>query len=263
MLSQIQADDTERVVAYGSRSLQPPEKNYCTTRLEMLALLEFTDHFRYYLLGRKFQTRFYHHALKWLQSFKEPQGQVARWLERLQEYDFEVEHRVGRAHFNADAMSSRRPVRRRHGECPSCGVTKSLLTATVSKPVTVKLDIPEFIAEVASAQLTDPDIASVTGWLKQSNSKPDKKKLQSMNPVARALWAKYELLSLKDGVLYLLPAASNNKNWKPRIVLPETLIMSTLERLHGGIEGGHLWRFKTSEEVTSQILATWPSICSQ
>ena len=114
MLSQIQADGTERVVAYGSRSLQPPEKNYCTTRLEMLALLEFTDHFRYYLLGRKFQTRFYHHALKWLQSFKEPQGQVARWLERLQEYDFEVEHRVGRAHFNADAMSSRRPVRRRH-----------------------------------------------------------------------------------------------------------------------------------------------------
>ena len=31
VLSQIQADGTERVIAYGSRSLQPPEKNYCAT----------------------------------------------------------------------------------------------------------------------------------------------------------------------------------------------------------------------------------------
>ena len=71
-----------------------------------------------------------------------------------------MEHRAGRTHSNADAMS-RRPVRRRHGDCPSCGVTESLLTATVSEPVTVKLDIPESIAEVTSAQLTDPDIARV------------------------------------------------------------------------------------------------------
>ena len=63
MLSQIQADGTERVAAYGGRSLQPPEKKYCATRLEMLALVEFTDHFRYYLLGRKFRARVDHHAL--------------------------------------------------------------------------------------------------------------------------------------------------------------------------------------------------------
>ena len=27
-------------------------------------------------------------ALKWLQSFKEPEGQVARWLETLAQYDY-------------------------------------------------------------------------------------------------------------------------------------------------------------------------------
>ena len=42
------------MIAYGSRSLNDPEKNYCTTRFEMLALVTYVDYFRYYLLGRKF-----------------------------------------------------------------------------------------------------------------------------------------------------------------------------------------------------------------
>ena len=79
------------------------------------------DHFRYYLLGRKFRLRTDHHSLVWLMSFKEPQGQVARWLEHLQEYNYEIEHRLWRLHNNADALS-RRP-RPQHGNCPSCTPT--------------------------------------------------------------------------------------------------------------------------------------------
>ena len=36
---------------------------------------------------------------------KESEGKLARWLEQLQEYDFEVVHRKGRNHLNADALS--------------------------------------------------------------------------------------------------------------------------------------------------------------
>ena len=54
VLSQQQPDGTERVIAYGSRSLNEHERNYCTTRLEMHALVTYVDYFRYYLLGRKF-----------------------------------------------------------------------------------------------------------------------------------------------------------------------------------------------------------------
>ena len=45
VLSQLQPDGTERVIAYGSRSLNEHEKNYCATRLEMLALVTYMDHF--------------------------------------------------------------------------------------------------------------------------------------------------------------------------------------------------------------------------
>ena len=46
-----------------------------------------------------------HQSLKWLQSFKEPEGQVARWLEALAEYDMTIVHRPGRQHCNADGLS--------------------------------------------------------------------------------------------------------------------------------------------------------------
>ena len=35
---------------------------------------------------------------------KEPEGQLARWIDTLSSYQFEVEHRPGRIHSNANAM---------------------------------------------------------------------------------------------------------------------------------------------------------------
>ena len=168
VLSQLQPDGTERVIAYGSSSLNEHEKNYCATQLEMLALVTYMDHFRYYLLGRKFRLRTDHHSLVWLMSFKEPQGQVARSLERLQEYDYEIQHRPGRLHNNADALS-RRP-RRQHGNCPSCTPT-GLSQVTV---VTRDLPASETPSEVrncwspkvvAQVQRDDPDISVVLSHL--------------------------------------------------------------------------------------------------
>ena len=129
VLSQKQADSTERVEAYGSRALHHHERNYCATRLEKLALVEFFYHFRYYVLGRKFHIQRDHQALKWLMSFKQPEGQVARWLERLQEYDFDIEHHLGKSHSNADALSYK--PKRKHGSCPTCGDTEFVAAATL------------------------------------------------------------------------------------------------------------------------------------
>lgn len=60
----------------------------------MLALAWAAQHFQSYRLGRSFLARTDHHALKWLHSFKEPEGQVAQWLELLSRFDFTVSHRA-------------------------------------------------------------------------------------------------------------------------------------------------------------------------
>lgn len=59
----------------------------------MLAVVYAIKHFRRYLYGRPITVRTDHNALKWLQSFKEPEGQVARWSETLVQYDYKIEHR--------------------------------------------------------------------------------------------------------------------------------------------------------------------------
>ncbi|GBM26318.1 Retrovirus-related Pol polyprotein from transposon 297 [Araneus ventricosus] len=68
----------ERVIAYFSKSLGKPERNYCVTRKELLAIVKSIEHFHHYLYGRKFPLRTDHASLRWLLNFKEPEGQIAR-----------------------------------------------------------------------------------------------------------------------------------------------------------------------------------------
>lgn len=105
VLSQLDSEGRERPVAYGSRILTKPERRYCVTRRELLAVVTFIQMYRPYLAGRKFMLRTDHGSLTWLRNFKEPEGQLARWLERLQELEFDIVHRPGKAHCNADALS--------------------------------------------------------------------------------------------------------------------------------------------------------------
>ena len=98
-------DGDGKVIAYASRVLEDHEHRYKTTKKAMLAMVYVIKHFRPYLYGKPFKVRTDHNALKSLQSFKEPEGQVARWLETLALYGYTIEHRSGKKHQNADALS--------------------------------------------------------------------------------------------------------------------------------------------------------------
>ena len=104
VLSQEQ-DGQEKVIAYASKTLNKPERNYCVTRRELLAIITFTKQFHHYLYGARFLVRTDHAALYWLLRKKDPEGQMARWITFLQAYDLEIQHRPGVRHGNADALS--------------------------------------------------------------------------------------------------------------------------------------------------------------
>jgi len=107
VLSQV-VNGVERPIAFYSRIMNSAQRNYCHTRRELLAVIAALQHFRHYLLGTHVTLRTDHHSLKWLRTFKRPEGILARWIETLAEFDYEIEHRPSRLHCNADGVS--RPI---------------------------------------------------------------------------------------------------------------------------------------------------------
>ena len=99
-------EKNERPIAFYSKTLSKEGRNYCVTRRELLAVILATQHFRPYL-GNKFTVRTDHSSLRWLQKLRNVEGQLARWQSLLQEFNFTIEHRPGKDHGDADALSRR------------------------------------------------------------------------------------------------------------------------------------------------------------
>jgi len=109
VLSQ-EVDGGEHVIAYMSKALNKHETSYCTTRKELLAVIVAIKNFHPYVCGQHALLRTDNSAVSWMQSLKNPTGQVARWLQQLATYNLQVIHRAGKRHTNADALS-RNPCR--------------------------------------------------------------------------------------------------------------------------------------------------------
>ena len=169
VLSQVQ-DGKERVIAYGSRTLTKAERKYSTTKKEMLAFVYFSKYFRHYLYGKQFVARTDHGALKWLHNFKEPEGQVARWLEQLGEFDFVVEHRPGVKHGNADAMS----------RSPSAADQVHAVHATGTACA------PRWTGnELSRLQEADLHLSPVINWLQAGDGRPSRLETQGISQQKR------------------------------------------------------------------------------
>ena len=104
VLSQVQ-DGQERAICFASKAFSKAQTRYSATKRELLAVVNFTRHFRHYLLGRKFKIVTDHSALQWLHNFKDPDALTARWLEKLAAFNYEVVHRPGKSIGHADGLS--------------------------------------------------------------------------------------------------------------------------------------------------------------
>ena len=125
VLSQVQNEE-EVVIAYVSRSLRISQRRYCATRREMLAAVVMCTHFRSYLRGSQFTLRTDHSSLRWLQTFKNEDGMLARWYLLLGQFSVTFEYRPGSLHSNADGLSwqcgqCRRP------DCPVSDIDRSAI----------------------------------------------------------------------------------------------------------------------------------------
>ena len=226
MLSQLDEDGRERVITYSSRLLSKPERRYCVTRRELLAAIIFTRHFRPYLLGGHFTLRTDHGSLTWLKNFREPKGRLARWLERLQEFNFTIIHRRGRKHTctNADALSRLL--------CEQCGQETHEGEAIVA---TTTLSQAE---DLRKLQLEDSEVGPVL-TARENNTKPSLEEIKVTSQNTRQLFQLWNQLLVHDNVLLRKYENPDESKSALQLILPKSKVEEILCEMHESAVGGH------------------------
>ena len=95
----------DKVIAYSSKTLNKSQQNYSANKPELFEIVHFTQYFKNFLLGQHFLIIADHRALVWIYSFKEPDGMVARWIEKLGQFKFDIKHRAEKKITHADCLS--------------------------------------------------------------------------------------------------------------------------------------------------------------
>nr|VZI19671.1 unnamed protein product [Spirometra erinaceieuropaei] len=239
VLSQTDDNGLERVICFASKTLIKPQRNYCTYRRELLAIVTFVKQFRPYLLGKPFVIRSDHKALQWLQNAKDAEGQLVRWQEMLQEYHFTCTYRPGKQHGNADALSRRPTTPATHDEDGAIGEINAIYASEPARH------------HLAIAQSTDPDTAVVYDHLLNRRHRPTDDELRRSSEEAHILRSQWPRLHIDEDILLIKDESTKTD----RVVVPGSLVHVVLTDLH---ELGHVGQAKT-EAATRQRFC-WPHL---
>ncbi|KRH93965.1 enzymatic polyprotein, Endonuclease, Reverse transcriptase [Pseudoloma neurophilia] len=95
-----------RAIFHISRVLHGAELNYSVSEKEFLAALWAMEKLKYYLIGRKFSLITDHLPLKGLLTKKDfGNARMGRWLDRLNNFTFDIVYREGSKNICADSLS--------------------------------------------------------------------------------------------------------------------------------------------------------------
>ena len=244
VISQV-IEGQERPIAFFSRVMNNAQRNYCPTRRELLAVIVALQHFRHYLLGAEVILRTDHHSLKWLNTFKRPEGILARWMETLAEFSYEVQHRPGKVHGNADSVS--RPFCKQCWDRPARQpwIEELQRADEVIAPLginTVTLQ-PEISQEdIIHYQATDTAIQPICELILLPNS-PTNDDLRALPLESRNLWSQRPAIQLQSDVLVrVTPTAT-------QLVVPYCLRYKLFKYTHAGPLSAHLGADRTLAQL--------------
>ncbi|PIK36304.1 hypothetical protein BSL78_26871 [Apostichopus japonicus] len=245
-----------RVIAYASRTLSAPEKNYHSTKLEFLALKwAVTERFRDYLTYAKhFVVYTDNNPLTYIMTTARLNATGQRWVSDLASFRFDIKYRPGHSNQDADVLS-RMPletdineyIQECTAEVPGCAlqtisecaaanvegtfVYADSLTADIDLCNIMNLTTDHKVSlielkELKAAQANDPVIGKVLEYM-EKGTKPTYKERKDEDPDVRALLNKWgELIVTTEGVLKRVTAN------REQLILPSKYKSMVLKQLH-------------------------------
>jgi len=261
VLSQVQ-NGKEVPLAFASNSLSKTQRNYCTTKRELLAIVVYTKKFRHYLYGGNFTLRTDHSSLRWLLNFKEADGMMGRWISTLSELGIEnaqIQHRSGVKHVNADCLS-RRPIRRcARLDCDDCGIHNALIAPIMNFDPAWQDDIVFWSAEsIREAQTEDQGINLLRTLITDGAPRPVRPALSLECVEVRNLVGQWSQLLVRDGLLCRWKTMNGRSKRRLQIVLPSSLRLEVFEYFHGHQASAHFGRKRTMDKLAMRYY--WPGM---
>lgn len=285
VLAQIQGG-AERVIAYASRGLTPPETRYPAHKLEFLALKwAVTDKFHDHLYGRKFSVLTDNNPLKYVMTTAKLDATGQRWVSHLSIYDFDIQYRRGQDNSNADALSrmSYQEVTEVLQTCPQQVVdggqryNDAQVTQEVeesSGEIAGVLEEPESgqpgessepyggagmealpamtTQEIRAGQKEDPVIGPVLHF-KTRNQKPSRSERVEVGASGGLLLKEWRRLVVRNGVVYR-QVRDCHRGEVEQLILPERLREAVKTALHD--DSGHLGFERTLQMIRERFY--WP-----
>ena len=229
----------ESVIAFASRTLTKAERNYSATERECLGVIWATEYFEYYLLGAPFIIYTDHDPLTYLRSVSQPHGRLARWMLKLEQFEYQIRHKPGKSISHADGLSR-----------------QSVQVTAVSLPQEWSIE------EFRDAQSKDKVLRRVKYFCALQ-----KQPSITEEPIVKEYCRKMDHLEDREGVLMIKYCSKGER--REQLVVPESLIPSVLEKLHD--KAGHFGSEKTLLKVRQHFfwtsmfkdVAAWCRTCKE
>ena len=222
------------LISAASRTLTSAEKNYGIVEREALAVVWGIQYFRTYLFGKTFLVITDHQCLKYLQTFKNPNSRMVRWLMSLQDFSFEVVYRSGKQNVVADALS-----RLENSDNSEINMFETDISSTQFEPSVLLKDIQ-------TKQQTDPFCSNIIAYL-SNNSLPSDSKLACET----ITWSRY--MTLHNNLLFHFWTCTSDKRMSKciqQLVIPLSLQNKALKFAHcDEIGASHYGTSKSFEKL--------------
>ena len=239
VMSQVQDDGKLHPIAFASRALSGPEKNYGITELKTLAVVWAVSHYHHYLYGNRVTAHTAHTAVKAVLETSNPSGKHAWWWTRVYGWgvkEVKIQYRPGRMNTNTDDLS----------RCPQApahetGIADNEVQAAAAESgndSSGEMSIADLLqsdpasvepASFAEEQCKDPRVQEVVKFLENGVLPVDEQH-------ARKLAFQEHLFVVIDHVLYHLDPKQNHRK---QVVVPEHMWKQVMEESHRGLMAGH------------------------
>jgi hypothetical protein len=239
-------DGQRKIISYASARLNDAQRRYHINEQECLAVVFAVKRYRPYLEDKPFLLQTDNKCLLWLNGAKDSNAKLTRWALLLQEFNFRVEHCLGKNNELPDVLS-RQPE---DAKVPDDAEDLDRMLVPDGKatihPTTERvcaIDVPTLLDEVRAAQLADPDFPGLLErWRRIREEGPQQ-------PGERSFATVYDVIGghlvKRDGQKVLL--------W-----VPETTRKRILNEFHDVPEAGHPGYEETLRSILGQY--TWPTV---